>query len=123
MIFLNCYKRVCPFSKDEKYPMGDKYKTRRARQVKMTYEEIERKLSIHHEDYMRFREETSITRVLKRISWLLFDSGLTQSEIAKDAGLNRQTIHKLVKGQRSIQSMKLPTLEKLDKVALKHIDL
>ena len=91
--------------------------------MKMTYEEIQRELEKNHEDYMRFREETSIYRVLERISWLLFDSGLTQSEIAKDAGLNRQTIHKLVKGQRDIQSMKVPTLEKLDKVALKHIDL
>jgi len=91
--------------------------------MKVTYEEIQRELEKHHEDYMRHREETSIHRALDRINRLLFDSHLTQSEIAEEAGMHRQTIHKLVKGQRDINSMKLDTLMKLDKVALKHINL
>lgn len=89
----------------------------------MAHEEIQKRLTEDYENYIQFMEETSLNRALERISWLIFDSHLTQSEIAKEAKMNRQTIHKFAKGQRDIQAMKLETLQKLDKVAIKQMNL
>lgn len=89
----------------------------------MEYKAIQKELETDHENYTDFTIETSIHSALERVSWLIFESPLKQTEIAKMSGLDRATIHRLAKGKQPLEAMNLDTLMKLENIAIKQMNL
>lgn len=83
----------------------------------MNYRTIQKELAKHHDDYMAFNEEASLQSVINRVSYMLFDSGMSIREIEKRTGISRSTIGRFTSGEYSLLDAKLNTLLKLDEYA------
>lgn len=58
-----------------------------------------------------------MSTTIKKISWLIHDSGMSQKDIAKETRISKSTISRMKDGSRPVENITLKNAIKLEELA------